>query len=81
MAMVETACEESPRAPSLFARYPLSTGVGVGVATLVPHAFFTPEASRALAAIVIALIAGIYFGFGGLNPLDSPPVVETFWRR
>jgi hypothetical protein len=76
MAIVKTAFEESPRAPSLFARYPFSTGIAVGVATLVPHAFFTPEASRAFAAIVIALIAGIYFGFGVVNGSPRQQFVE-----
>ena len=46
MAIVKTALEESPRDPSLFARYPLSTGIAVGVATLVPHAFLTPDFSE-----------------------------------
>jgi hypothetical protein len=76
MAIVKTALDESPRAPSLFAKYPLTTSIAVGVATLVPHAFFTPEASRAFAAIVIALIAGIYFGFGVVNGSPRQQFVE-----
>ena len=76
MAIVKTALEESPRDPSLFAKYPLSTGIAVGVATLVPHAFLTPEASRAFAAIVVALIAGIYFGFGVGGGSPRQQVIE-----
>ena len=76
MAMVRTAIEEPLRAPSLFARYPLGSSIAVGVATLVPHAFFTPEASRAFAAIVIALSAGVYFGFGVVNGSPRQQFVE-----
>ena len=76
MASVKTVLEESPRDTSLFATYPLSTSIAVGVATLAPHAFFTPEASRAFAAIVIALIAGIYFGFGVVNGSPRQQFIE-----
>jgi hypothetical protein len=76
MAIVKAALEELPRDPSLFARYPLSTGIAVGIATLVPHVFLTPEASRAFAALVIALIAGIYFGFGVANGSPRQQFVE-----
>lgn len=54
-------------APSAFARRPVLTGVAVGIATLAPHLFLSPSASLAFAAIVIALIAGIYFGFAVMN--------------
>src|SRR5262245_39942868 len=76
MAITKTALEESPRDASLFARHPLSTGIAVGIATLMPHAFSTPEASRAFAALVIALIAGIYFGFGVVNGSPRQQFVE-----
>jgi hypothetical protein len=76
MAIVQTALAESPRVPSIFAKYPVGTGIAVGAATLAPHAFFTPEASRAFAAIVIALIAGIYFGFGVANGSPRQQFVE-----
>ena len=64
------------REPSVFARRPVLTGVGVGVATLVPHAFLAPEASLGFAAIVIALIAGIYFGFAVMNGSARDQLVE-----
>lgn len=76
MAMANSALHQSARDASVFAKYPLITGVAVGVATLAPHAFFTPEASLAFAAIVIALIAGIYFGFGVVNGSPEQQFVE-----
>jgi uncharacterized membrane protein len=65
----------SPAAPHLhehaqsspFSRRPILTGIAVGIASLLPHAFLTAEASLAFAAILIALIAGIYFGFAVVN--------------
>ena len=48
---------------SPFERSPILTGVAVGVASLLPHAFLSAQASLAFAAILIALIAGIYFVF------------------
>ena len=48
---------------SLFARRPLLTGVLVGIGSLAPHFFLPPEASLGFAAVLIGLIAGIYFGF------------------
>ncbi|MDR7136043.1 hypothetical protein J2X06_003261 [Lysobacter niastensis] len=52
---------------SPFSRRPILTGIAVGIASLLPHAFLTTEASLAFAAILIALIAGIYFGFAVVN--------------
>jgi hypothetical protein len=52
------------------------TGVAIGVATLVPHAFLPADASVAFAAIVIALIAGIYFGFAVVNGSPRDQFVE-----
>ena len=52
------------------------TGIAVGVATLVPHAFLAPQASVGYAAIVIALIAGIYFGFAVMNGSPRDQLVE-----
>ncbi len=63
-------------APSVFARRPFLSGVAVGVATLVPHAFLSPQASLAFAAVVIALIAGIYFGFAVVNGSARDQFVE-----
>lgn len=55
----------------MFARFPFVTGVVVGAICLLPHALLPREASLALAAVLIALIAGIYFGFA---------VVSGSWR-
>ena len=64
------------REPSVFARRPVLTGVAVGVATLLPHAFLAPAASVGYAAIVIALIAGIYFGFAVMNGSPRDQLIE-----
>jgi hypothetical protein len=52
---------------SVFSRRPLLTGVAVGIGSLLPHAFLSPEASLGFAAVLVALIAGIYFGFAVVN--------------
>ncbi len=62
--------------PSIFSRRPVLTGIAVGIATLVPHAFLSPDASVGYAAIVIALIAGIYFGFAVMNGSPRDQLVE-----
>jgi hypothetical protein len=61
---------------SAFAKHPLLTGVAVGVGSLLPHAFLAPEASLAFAALLIALIAGIYFGFAVVNGSPRDQLVE-----
>lgn len=61
---------------SLFEKRPLLTGVAVGVATLLPHAFLAPQASLSFAAVLIALIAGIYFGFAVVNGSARDQFVE-----
>lgn len=62
--------------PSIFARRPVITGIVVGVATLAPHVFLPPEGSVGYAAILIALIAGIYFGFAVMNGSPRDQLVE-----
>ena len=62
--------------PSLFARRPVLTGIAVGVASLLPHAFLPAEASTGFAAVLIALIAGIYFGFAVVNGSPRDQLVE-----
>jgi hypothetical protein len=62
--------------PSLFARYPVMTGIAVSAVSLLPHAFLSAEASLAFAAILIALIAGIYFGFAVVNGSPRDQMVE-----
>jgi hypothetical protein len=62
--------------PSLFAKSPILTGIAVGIASLLPHAFLAPQASLAFAALLIALIAGIYFGFAVINGSPRDQMVE-----
>ncbi len=61
---------------SLFARRPVLTAIAIGVVTLVPHALLPPEASLGFAAVLIALIAGIYFGFAVVNGSARDQFVE-----
>lgn len=61
---------------SVFGRRPILTGIIIGVATLAPHYLLTPQASQAFAAIVIAMIAGIYFGFAVVNGSPRDQMVE-----
>src|ERR1700754_1876900 len=63
-------------APSLFAKSPILTGIAVGIASLLPHAFLAPQASLGFAALLIALIAGIYFGFAVMNGSPRDQMVE-----
>ena len=62
--------------PSIFESRPLLTAVCVGVVSLAPYAFLTAEASRGFAAVLIALIAGIYFGFAVMNGSARDQMVE-----
>jgi hypothetical protein len=64
------------RARSIFERYPIVTGIGVGVGSLLPHAFLSPQASLGFAAVLIALVAGIYFGFAVVNGSPRHQFVE-----
>ena len=48
---------------SVFARRPILTAVLVGVGSLAPHFFLSAQASLGFSAVLIGLIAGIYFGF------------------
>lgn len=61
---------------SVFARRPILTAIAVGVGSLAPHAFLSPEASLGFAAVLIALIAGIYFGFAVMNGSGRDQFVE-----
>lgn len=62
--------------PSIFARRPILTAIVVGVGSLLPHAFLPRDASLGLAAVLIALIAGIYFGFAVVNGSGRDQLVE-----
>ena len=61
---------------SVFARRPVLTGVAVGVGSLAPHFFLPAQASLGFAAVLIALIAGIYFGFAVMNGSARDQFVE-----
>jgi hypothetical protein len=61
---------------SAFARRPIVTGIAVGIGSLLPHAFLPAEASLGFAAVLIALIAGIYFGFAVVNGSPRDQFVE-----
>ena len=61
---------------SVFARRPVLTGVLVGVGSLAPHFFLPAQASVGFAAVLIALIAGIYFGFAVTNGSPRDQFVE-----
>ena len=68
--------DQTRHGSSLFEKRPLLTGIAVGVATLLPHAFLPPQASLGFAAVLIALIAGIYFGFAVVNGSARDQFVE-----
>ncbi len=61
---------------SAFARQPITTGIAVGIGSLLPHAFLPAQASLGFAAVLIALIAGIYFGFAVVNGSPRDQFVE-----
>ncbi|WP_312608347.1 DUF6010 family protein [Agrobacterium pusense] len=63
-------------ARSVFETHTLLTSLGVSTATLLPHAFLTPEASLGFAAVVLGLIAGVYFGFAVVNGSARDQMVE-----
>jgi hypothetical protein len=75
MSTTTTQAHDHPHA-SVFARRPYVTGVAVGIGSLLPHAFLSPEASLGFAAVLIALIAGIYFGFAVMNGSPRDQLVE-----
>ena len=70
-----SACDHHHGA-SWFAKRPIFTGILVGIGSLAPHAFLPPQASLGFAAVVIALIAGVYFGFAVINGSNRDQVVE-----
>lgn len=65
-----------PHGPSAFEKHPILTAIGVAVGSLLPHAFLPPEASLGFAAVLIALIAGVYFGFAVVNGSPRDQFVE-----
>ncbi|KRA84070.1 DUF6010 family protein [Altererythrobacter sp. Root672] len=61
---------------SVFSKRPILTGIAVGVGSLLPHVFLPPEASLGFAAVLIGLIAGVYFGFAVVNGSPRDQFVE-----
>jgi hypothetical protein len=64
------------RSASAFAKRPILTGAAIGFGSLAPHFFLTAEASLGFAAVLIGLIAGIYFGFAVMNGTVRDQFVE-----
>jgi hypothetical protein len=62
--------------PSILTRRPILTGMAIGAGSLLPHAFLPREASLAFAAVLIALIGGIYFGFAVVKGSGRDQLVE-----
>jgi len=75
MSTVSARTHDHP-SPSIFAQRPLLTGFAVGTVSLLPHVFLAPEASLGFAAVLIALIAGIYFGFAVVNGSPRDQMIE-----
>lgn len=75
MSTLTTTSHDHPR-PSILARRPILTAIAVSAGSLLPHAFLPREASLAFAAVVIALIGGIYFGFAVVNGSGRHQLVE-----
>jgi hypothetical protein len=61
---------------SVFAQRPTVTGIAVGTVSLFPHAFLPADASIGFAAVLIALIAGIYFGFAVVDGSPRQQMIE-----
>ncbi|HEY6553802.1 MAG TPA: DUF6010 family protein [Vicinamibacteria bacterium] len=71
-----TIDSHDPSHSSILARRPILTAVSIGIGSLLPHAFLPHQASIAFAAILISLIAGIYFGFAVVNGSGRHQLVE-----
>lgn len=61
---------------SVFSDHPILTGVIVGIGSLAPHFFLPIELSILFAALLISLIAGIYFGFAVINGATREQMIE-----
>jgi len=64
------------RNASAFAKRPTLTAIAIGAGSLVPHFFLPAAASLGFAAVLIGLIAGIYFGFAVMNGTVRDQFVE-----
>jgi Family of unknown function (DUF6010) len=71
-----TADRHTAPSDSVFARYPVSTAIGVSVISLAPHFFLSPELSLAFAAILVGVIAGVYFGFAVVRGSNLQQQIE-----
>lgn len=74
--MVDQNSHDAHKTASVFARRPILTGIFVGLGSLAPHFFLPPQASLGFAAVLVALIAGIYFGFAVINGSPRDQFVE-----
>jgi hypothetical protein len=61
---------------SIFSRYPIASAIAVGVVSLVPHFFLTPAMSLGFAAILLGIVAGVYFGFAVTNGNNLQQQIE-----
>ena len=61
---------------SVFARRPILTAIVVGTISLVPHLFLSPETSLAFAAILLGVVAGVYFGFAVMRGSNREQMIE-----
>lgn len=48
---------------SVFAKSPITTSVALGLLSVAPHPFLPREASLGYSAVLLGIIAGVYFGF------------------
>jgi uncharacterized protein DUF6010 len=61
---------------SIFSQRPISTGVAVGLISLAPHFFLSPAMSLAFAAILLGVVAGVYFGFAVVRGSNFQQQIE-----
>lgn len=52
------------------------TGVGLAIVCLVPHAFLSNELSVVFAAVLMGVIAGVYFGFAVVSGSNQQQLIE-----
>ena len=67
---------ENAAAESIFSRYPIASAIVVGLVSLVPHFFLTPAMSLGFAAILLGIVAGVYFGFAVTNGNNLQQQIE-----
>lgn len=62
--------------PSIFASHPVPTAIALACVSLLPHFFLPEDLSIGFAAMLISLIAGIYFGFAVVNGATREQMIE-----